>query len=283
MELAFAGLHQLCTPLLGHLHAIPVPQRDALATALGLSSGPPPNQFLVGLAVLTLLADVGEEQPLVCAIDDAQWLDRVSAASLLFAARRLMAEHVTLVFTVRDPNDLDLSGLSQLAVGALSEIDSRVLLESSIPGPIDEQVRDRIVAETRGNPLALIELPRNLAPAELAGGFAQPGTTPVASLVEQCFVQRVEALPPETRQLLLAAAVEPTGDVALLWRAAELLGIAVGAADPAEGAGLIEFDTRVRFPHPIVRSAVARAAAPEARRRVHRAVADATDAGVDPD
>jgi DNA-binding CsgD family transcriptional regulator len=283
MELAFAGLHQLCTPLLGHLDAIPVPQRDALATALGLSLGPSPNQFLVGLAVLTLLAEVGEEQPLVCAVDDVQWLDRVSAASLLFVARRLMAEHVTLVFAVREPNYLDLSGLSQLAAGPLSDVDSRVLLESSIPGPIDEQVRDRIVAETRGNPLALIELPRDLAPAELAGGFGQPGTTPVATLVEHSFMQRVEALPPDTRQLLLAAAVEPTGDIALLWRAVELLDVTVGAAGPAESAGLIEFDTRVRFPHPTVRSAVARAAAPEARRTVYRALADATDPELDPD
>jgi DNA-binding CsgD family transcriptional regulator len=284
MELPFAGLNQLCAPLLGDLKKLPEPQRDALATALGLSSGPPPSQFLVGLAVLTLLAEVGEEQPLVCAVDDAHWLDQVSAASLLFAARRLVAEHVTLVFAVRDPSEhLDLTGMSELAVGPLSDSESRALLNSVIPGPIDEQVRERIVAETRGNPLALIELPWSLAPAELAGGFAELRATPLASVLEQRFLQRIEALPGDTRQLLLISAVEPTGDVALLWRAAELLGIAVAAAGPAEGAGLLELDTHVRFRHPVVRSAVALAATPEERRTVHRALADATDSELDPD
>jgi DNA-binding CsgD family transcriptional regulator len=284
MELAFAGLHQLCAPMLDHLKTLPDPQRDALETALGLSSGPPPSRFLVGLAVLTLLADVGDEQPLVCAIDDVQWLDRVSSESLLFAARRLLAEHVALVFAVREPSEhLDLSGLSELAVGPLSDADSRALLDSVMPGPMDEQVRDRIVAETRGNPLALIELPQGLGPGELAGGFGQPGATSLARLVEQSFLRRIDALPADTRQLLLAAAVEPTGDVALLWRAVGLLGIDVAAADPAEAAGLIEFDTGVRFRHPLVRSAIAQAATPEARRRVHRALAEATDLDVDPD
>ena len=284
MELAFAGLYQLCAPLLGDLKKLPDPQRDALATALGLSSGPPPNQFLVGLAVLTLLAEVGEVQPFVCAVDDAQWLDQVSAASLLFAARRLVAEHVTLVFAVRESsNHLDLTGLSELAVGPLSDADSRALLDSVTPGPVDEQVRDRIVAETRGNPLALIELPRSLSRPELAGGFAELGAPPLAGLLEQSFLQRIEALPADTRRLLLIAAVEPTGDVALLWRAAELLGIDVDAAGPAEGAGLIELDTRVRFRHPLVRSAVALAVTPEERRMVHRALADSTDSELDPD
>jgi DNA-binding CsgD family transcriptional regulator len=284
MELAFAGLNQLCAPLLGDLNKLPDPQRDALATALGLSSGPPPSQFLVGLAVLTLLAEVGEEQPFVCAVDDAHWLDQVSAASLLFAARRLVAEHVTMVFAVRERSDhLDLAGLGELAVGPLSDADSRALLNSVIPGPIDERVRDRIIAETRGNPLAVIELPWSLAPAELPGGFAELAATPLASVLEQRFLHRIEALPGDTRQLLLIAAVEPTGDVALLWRAAKLLGIDVTAAGPAEGAGLLELDTHVRFRHPVVRSAVARAVTPEERRMVHRALAESIDAELDPD
>ena len=284
MELAFAGLHQLCAPWLDHLDALPKPQREALATAFGLSAGPPPSQFLVGLAVLTLLTEIGETQPLVCAIDDAQWLDRVSAQSLVFAGRRLLAEHVTLVFAVREPADqIDLSGLDALTVGPLADADARALLDAVLPGPMDELVRDRIVAETRGNPLALIELPRGMTPADLAGGFGEPDATPVAGLVEQNFLRRIEALPDGTRQLLLTAAVEPTGDVALLWRAIELLGIDVAAAGPAEDAGLIELGTRVRFRHPLVRSVVARAATAEERRSVHRALADATDPALDPD
>ncbi|MGP3963414.1 helix-turn-helix transcriptional regulator [Nonomuraea sp. 3N208] len=284
MELAFGGLHQLCAPFLDHLGHLPAPQREALGTAFGLSAGAPPDRFLVGLAVLSLLADVAEKEPLVCLIDDAQWLDRVSAQTLAFVARRLLAERIGLVFAVRESHlEQELRGLPQLAVGRLSDSDARALLDSVSPGRLDERVRDRIVAETQGNPLALLELPRGLTPAELAGGFGRPDARPLASQIEQSFLRRVQSLPPQTQQLLLIAAAEPVGDVTLLTRAAELLGIAAAAAAPAEAAGLITIGTRVRFRHPLVRSAAYRVATPENRQNVHRALADATDPRSDPD
>ena len=284
MELAFAGLQQLCAPFLDHLERVPGPQRDALSTAFGQSAGEPPDRFLVGLAVLSLLAEVAEERPLVCLVDDAQWLDGVSAQTLAFVARRLLAERVALVFAVREPSDEQaLAGLPELAVRGLSDSDARALLDSALTGPLDERIRDRIVAETRGNPLGLLELPRGLTPAELAGGFGLPDTMPLASRIERGFLRRIEPLPVEPRRLLLTAAAEPVGDVTVLWRAAELLGIGPDAAAPAEAAGLVEFGARVGFRHPLVRSAVYRAAAPEERRSVHRALAEATDSERDPD
>ncbi|NUS06510.1 MAG: AAA family ATPase, partial [Nonomuraea sp.] len=275
-ELAFGGLHQLCAPFLDRLPRLPVPQRDALGTAFGLSAGTPPDRLLVGLAVLSLLADVAEREPLVCLVDDAQWLDRVSAQTLAFVARRLLAEPVGLVFAVREPGVEELAGLPGLEVGRLSDGDARALLDSVTPGRLDRRVRDRIVAETRGNPLALLELPRGLTPAELAGGFARPDARPLAGRIEQSFVRRVRALPPPAQRLLLIAAAEPVGDVTLLAEAAERLGIDPAAASPAEAAGLITIGTRVRFRHPLVRSAAYRAAAAEDRQDVHRALADAT-------
>ncbi|GGJ34885.1 transcriptional regulator [Streptomyces brasiliensis] len=284
MELAFGGLHQLCAPFLDHLGRLPAPQRDALGTAFGLSTGSPPDRFLVGLAVLSLLAEVAEKEPLICVVDDAQWLDKVSAQTLAFVARRLLAERVGLVLAVREPSlECELAGLPQLTVGRLSDSDARALLASVIPGRLDERVRNRIVAETQGNPLALLELPRGLTPAELAGGFGRLDASPLASQIEQSFLRRVQALPSETQQLLLIAAAEPVGDVSLLARAAELLGIEASAASPAEAAGLITIATRVRFRHPVVRSAAYRVAATEARQQVHRALADATDPDTDPD
>jgi len=283
MELAFAGLHQLCAPFLDGLERLPGPQRDALATAVGLSAGEPPDRFLVGLAVLSLLADVAEEGPLVCLIDDAHWLDRVSAQTLAFVARRLLAERVALVFAVREPSEHELVGLGELVVQGLSDRDAGMLLDSVISGPVDEQVRDRIVAETHGNPLALLELPRGLSPAELAFGFGLPETMPMASRIEEGFLRRLEPLPLQTRRLLLAAAVEPVGDVALLWRAGERLGIGADAATAAETAGLIELGARVRFRHPLVRSAAYRAADARDLREVHRALAEVTDPDLDPD
>jgi DNA-binding CsgD family transcriptional regulator len=286
MELAFAGVHALCAPMLGHLAQLPPPQRDALSTAFGLSSGPPPDRFLVGLAVLSLLAEAAEEQPLVCIVDDAQWLDRVSAQTLGFVARRLLAERVGLVFAMREPADADadaLQGLPELPVEGLPDAEARALLESAVPGPVDPQVRRRILDETRGIPLALIELPRALTPAELAGGFGLPDTRPLASRIEQIYLQRLQALPRDTQLLMLTAAAEPLGDLSLLWRAAGLLGIAGEAWPPAETAGLIEGGVRVRFPHPLVRSAIYRSAAPGDRRDVHLALADATDPDLDPD
>ncbi len=288
MELAFAGLHALCAPLLGRIEKLPKAQREALSTAFGMSAGPPPERFLVGLAVLSLLADAAEEQPLVCIVDDAQWLDRVSSQTLGFVARRLLAERVALVFAVREqgaePGDEQgLAGLPELAIGGLTPEHARLLLDAIIRGPLDEQVKARILDETRGNPLALIELPRGLTPAELAGGFGFPDARPLTSRIERSFVQRVEKLPRDSRLLLLTAAAEPVGDVYLLWRAAERLGIRAEAGTPAEAAGLIELGVRVRFPHPLVRSAIYVASNPSDRRDVHRAIADSTDPVLDPD
>ena len=284
MELAFGGLHQLCTPMLSKLAGLPGPQRDALGTAFGLSTGEAPDRLLVGLAVLGLLSEVAEELPLVCLVDDAQWLDQASAQALAFAARRLLAEPVALVFAVREPSEeQQLGGLPLLTVAGLSSRDARALLDSVTPGRLDEWVRDRIVAETRGNPLALLELPRGLSAAELAGGFGLPDTPTLASRIERSFLRRFESLPVKTQRLLLAAAAEPVGEVTLLWRAAGRLGVGADAVAPAEAAGLIELGARVRFRHPLLRAAVYRAAALPDRREVHRALAEATDPGADPD
>ena len=284
MELAFAGLHQFCAPMLDHLDRIPVPQRVALATALGLSAGDPPDRFLVGLAVLSLLAEVAEVQPLVCLIDDAQWLDRVSAQTFAFVARRLLAESVALVFAERSGSEeQELRGLPELSIQGLSDADARWLLRTAIHGPIDAAVSDRIVAETRGNPLALLELPRGMTAVELAGGFGLPDTMPLASRIEEGFIRRLQPLPAETRRLLLMAAVEPVGDATLLWRAAAILGIGPEAAVGAEDSGLVEIGARVRFRHPLVRSAACRAAGEGELRKVHQALAEATDPELDPD
>jgi DNA-binding CsgD family transcriptional regulator len=284
MELAFAGLHQLCAPMLDRLSYLPDPQRAAIGTAFGLRDGAAPDRFLVGLALLGLLSEVGRAQPLVCLVDDAQWLDRASAQALAFAARRLLAESVALVFVVREPSDdRDLAGLPEMVVQGLRNGDARALLDSAMPGRIDERVRERIIAETRGNPLALMELPRGLTAAELAGGFGRPDAQPLASRIEQSFRHRLESLPAATRTLLLVAASEPVGDVTLLWRAAEQLGIGADAAAPAEAAGLIELGARVRFRHPLARAAAYRAAAAPARREAHRALAEVTDPEADPD
>jgi DNA-binding CsgD family transcriptional regulator/tetratricopeptide (TPR) repeat protein len=284
MELAFAGLHQLCAPMLNYLERLPGPQRDALRIAFGLSTGEAPDRFLVGLAVLSLLAEVAEEQPLVCLVDDAQWLDQVSAQTLAFVARRLLAERVALVFAVRESGDEhQLEGLTELEVRGLSDLDARALLDTVMRGPVDERVRERIVAETRGNPLALLELPSELTAAELAFGFGVHDAMPLAGRIEEGFARRLQPLPLETRRLLLTAAVEPVGDVTILWRAADRLGIGPDAAAPAEAAGLIELGARVRFRHPLVRSAACRAAGVEDLQEVHGALADVTDSDSDPD
>ena len=284
MELAFAGLHALCAPLLDRLATLPDPQRDALRTAFGLSDGSPPERFLVGLAVLSLLADAADEQPLMCVVDDAQWLDQVSSETLAFVARRLLAERVGFVFAVRELGVEQLfEGFPELLIEGLPADEARVLLEATIPGPIDERVKARILAETRGNPLALMQLPRGLTPADLAGGFGLPDARPLTNRIEQSFLQRANALPRETQLLLLTAAAEPLGDVSLLWRAAGRLGIGAGAEFPAVAADLLELGARVRFPHPLVRSAVYRASDLSDRCDVHRALADSTDPVVDPD
>jgi len=284
MELPFAGLHALCAPMLADLRRLPGPQRAALSTAFGLDAGPAPDRFMVGLAVLSLLADVAEARPLLCLVDDAQWLDRVSAQTLGFVGRRLLAERVGLVFAVREDGDEHaLGGLPELALEGVGELDARALLDATVPGPLDERVRERILAEAAGNPLALLELPRGLTPAAVAGGYGLPGAVPLVSRLEQGFVRQVQSLPGETRQLLLLAAAEPVGDVTLLLRAAELLGLEADRGAPAEAAGLIDIGARVRFRHPLVRSAAYRAASVPDRRDAHRALADATDPQLDPD
>jgi hypothetical protein len=284
MELAFAGLHALCVPMLGRLEHLPSPQRDALNTAFGLTAGAAPDRFIVGLAVLSLLADAAEERPLLCIVDDAQWLDQVSAQTLGFVSRRLLAERVGLVFALREAGDQEaLSGLPEMVIAGLPSEDAGRLLNATIPGPLDARVRDRILGEAGGNPLALLELPRGRKPIALAGGFGLPDEMPLTSRIELGFVRQLESFSADTRRLLLLAAAEPVGDVTLLWRAAERLGIGPEAAAPAEAADLVEIATHVRFRHPLVRSAAYRAAPAPERHEVHRALAEATDAQLDPD
>jgi DNA-binding CsgD family transcriptional regulator len=282
MELPFAALHQLCVPMLDKLQGLPIPQRAALEIALGMISGSAPDRFLVGLAVLSLLSEVAEEQPLVCVIDDEQWLDRATAQVLGFAARRLGAESVGLVFAVREPSS-DIAGLPGLVVEPLGEADAGVLLDAALTGPLDIRIRDQIVAETRGNPLALLELPRGLTPQELAGGFGLPSAVRLSGSVEENFRLRAGVLPDQTRRLLLIAAAEPIGDPVLVWGAAARLGIGAEAAAPAAEAGLVEFGMRVRFRHPLVRSAVYGSASQQERQQVHGALSEVTDPERDPD
>jgi tetratricopeptide (TPR) repeat protein len=282
MELAYAALQQLCSPSLDFLEQLPDPQRDALAVALGLTAGRAPNPFLVGLAVLGLLSEAAAERPLLCVVDDAQWLDRASARALAFIARRLLAENIALVFGARQLSDA-LAGLPELHVGPLGHRDARALLDLALPGRLDEQVLDRIVVETRGNPLALLELPRGLPPAQLAGGFGLPAAVPLSAQIEESFTRRLAKLPRDARRLLLVAAADPTGDPALMWRAAQRLGIPESAAHKVESDGLLTLGAAVMFRHPLVRSAMYRAAGPEERSEVHRALADATDPEIDPD
>ena len=282
MELPFAGLHQLCAPMLGRLGALPEPQQAALGVALGLSSGAAPDRFLVGLAALSLLAEVAAERPLLCFVDDAQWLDVASRQVLGFVARRLLAESVALVFAVRDETDeRELVGLPELALGGLPDEDARALLATVIPGRLDERVRDRLVAEARGNPLAILELPRGLAPTQLPGGLGLLEAQALPRRIEESFLRRLDALPEEARLLLLLVAAEPVDDPLLVWRSAERLGIEPSAADQTDA--LLAVGERVAFLHPLVRSAVYRSASAQERRAVHRALAQATDAPVDAD
>jgi len=188
MELPFAALHQICAPFLNGLERLPAPQRDALGTAFGLASGAPRDRFLVGVAVLSLISDIAETQPLVCLVDDAHWLDRASAQVLGFVARRLAAESVVLIFAARASVDTpDFVGLPELTIGPLLDSDARAVLESAIPGRLDESVRDRILAEAGGNPLALLELARAWTPMALAGGFGLPDNASVSAKVEEIF------------------------------------------------------------------------------------------------
>ena len=282
MELAFAAIHQLCAQLADGLEGLPAPQRKALRIAFGIDAGPVPDRFVVGLAMLSLLSEAAAGRPLVCLVDDEQWLDRASAQVLAFVARRLGAEPVGLVFSARRPG-AELSALPDLMVGGLRDADARMLLDSVLTGPLDARVRDQIVTETHGNPLALVELARGLAPEELAGGFGLPGLASLSGRIEESFRRRVEALPPDSRRLLLVAAADPTGEPVLVWQAAGRLAIAAEAAIPAAEADLVEFGTRVRFRHPLVRSAAYKSASRQQRHEVHLALAQVTDPQIDPD
>ncbi|HEY2602708.1 MAG TPA: AAA family ATPase [Thermoleophilaceae bacterium] len=284
MELPFAGIHQLCAPLLDRLDALPQPQQDALNVALGVASGDVPDRFVVGLAVLGLLSATADERPVLCLVEDSQWLDEASGLILGFIARRLLADSVALVVAVREPNPRhDFGGLPELVLRGLPEADARTLLGRAVPGGLDDRVRDRIVAETRGNPLALLDLPGGMSAAELAGGFDLPAVTDLPRHLEDHYLRRAGELPEATQRLLLLAAAEPIGDATLVWRAAHALGIEESSLAPAEDAQLVEVGARVRFRHPLVRSAVYRAAVFSERRAAHRALAEATDPDIDPD
>ena len=282
MELAYASLHQLCVPLLDRLDRLPAPQRQAMEIVFGLSAGGAPDRFLVGLAVLSLFAAVAEECPLLCVVDDAQWLDQTSGLTLAFVARRLLAEPVGIVFGAREPGG-ELRHVPELEVQGVRNGDARALLNSAVRFKLDEQVRDRIVAETRGNPLALLELPHGLTATQLAGGFGLLGAPTLTGRIEESFVRRLKLLSDDGRRLLLVAAAEPVGDPLLLWRAAERLGLGPADAEAAEAEGLLAIGGRVTFRHPLVRSAVYRTATREQRREIHLALAEATDRSVDPD
>ncbi|WUK44906.1 AAA family ATPase [Nocardioides sp. NBC_00368] len=285
MELSYAGLHQLCMPLLTGLDRLPKPQAEALATAFGMRAGPAPDQFFVALAALSLLADAASTRPLVCLIDDSQWLDQASALTLGFVARRLLAESVVLVFAGREPAPAGaLTGLPELHVTRLSDHDARALLASVTPGPFDPHVHDRLLAEADGNPLALLELPRSLTAAELAGGLVGAEARPLPVKLEEGFQRRIESLPADARLVLSIAAAEPFGDATLLRRAAERIGIDIEAAiEHADVSELITLGTKVRFRHPLVRSAVYRAASASERREAHRVLAESIDIGADLD
>jgi hypothetical protein len=282
VELPYAAGQLLCSPFFDFVDRLPPPQHEALGVAFGLSDGPPPDPFLVGLAVLGLLSEAAMEQPLLVAVDDAHWLDHASARALSFVARRLSSEPIALVFATRQIESA-LRGLPDLLVSPLGHRDARAMLESVLPAPFDETVLERIVVETRGNPLALLELPRGLSPTELAGGFGLPATVPLSAGIEKSFTKRLSALPEGARRLLLVAAADPVGEPSLVWRAAERLGIPESAADTVESEELLQLGTRVVVRHPLVRSAVYRAATSSERRAVHHALAEATDPELDPD
>nr|WP_190038413.1 LuxR family transcriptional regulator [Streptomyces fructofermentans] len=284
MELPYAGLHQLCAPFLEHAARLPGPQREALSTAFGLSTAPPPDRFLVGLAVLGLLTDAAAEKPLFCLVDDAQWLDKVSAQTMSFVARRMLAEPLAMVFATREPPGRDdFADLPGLTLEGLANADARALLDS-VPGtPVDDQVRERILAEARGNPLALLELPQDRRDAEPADALGLPDPGPVAKRIERSYLTRVRALPADTQRVLLLAAAEPIGDVTLLRRATRRVDIAPGAVGPAVAAGLLDIGALVRFRHPLLRSAIYRSASLSDVRETHRVLAEVTDRSLDPD
>jgi DNA-binding CsgD family transcriptional regulator len=282
MELAYAGLHQLCGPMLDLLERLPAPQCQALEVVFGMSAGASPDRFLVGLAVLSLLCEVAEEHPLLCVVDDAHWLDQGSALTLAFVARRLLAEPVGIVFAAREPPK-ELRHLTEMRVLGLTAADAAALLNSAVKFRLDEGVRDRVIAETRGNPLALLELHRAYSTTQLAGGFGLLEPQSLSERIEGSFLRRLEMVSDDARRLVLLAAAEPVGDPLLLWDAARRLDIGQAAADDLEAQELMAIGERVMFRHPLVRSAVYQSAPPQQRRAVHLALAQATDQAADPD
>ncbi|MEZ0052998.1 DNA-binding CsgD family transcriptional regulator [Mycobacterium sp. MAA66] len=281
MELPFAGLHQLLAPIMGHLDRLAPPQRDALTVAFGIKDGPTPDRFFIALAALNLLTVASETRPVLCLVDDEQWLDRATAQTLSFVARRLDADRVALVFAARTPSE-ELLGIPQLTVSGLAAADADALLSTALSGPIDPHVRAQLILEAAGNPLAILELPRGSTPAQLAGGFGLPEAA-VAGRVEESFARRVAALGESSRRLIQLAAADPVGDTERVWRAATLLGIGENAALDASESGLVTFGSRTRFRHPLARSAAYRSASLSERRDVHRALAQVTDPICDPD
>ena len=281
-ELPYAALQQVSGPIFGLSERLPDPQREALSVAFGLSAGHAPNPLLVGLAILGLLSEGANDQPVLCVVDDAQWLDRASARALAFVARRLLADRIALLFAARERGEA-FGGVPEVHIGPLGRRDARTLLESVLPTRVDDRVLERIVAETNGNPLALLELPRGMTPSELAGGFGLPAAVPLSAQLEEHFTRRVANLLPDARRLLLLAAADPTGDLALVSRAAERLGIHGSTAQALGSEGLLDLRAGVVFRHPLARSAVYRAATEDERSAAHRALADATDPETDPD
>src|ERR1700722_851821 len=284
MELPLAALHPLCAPLLSSLDALPKPQQRALRVAFGLAAGPAPDRFVLGLAVLSLLAESAAVRPLVCLVDDAQWLDEASSQVLGFVGRRLQAEPVGLLLAVREVvGERLFPGLPALTLQGLTDQDAQALLTAAVPGHLDERVRARIVAETGGNPLGLLELAIGMAEAELAGGFVGPRAASLPSQLQDYYLHRVRALPEPVKQLMLLASADPTGDATLLWRAAQTLGLGSDAAAAARARQLLTIGSEVPIRHPLVRSAAYTAGSPADRRAAHLALAAATDAQTDPE
>jgi DNA-binding CsgD family transcriptional regulator len=282
IDLPYGGLQQLCRSMADAISALPQPQADALRVAFGLSSGEAPDRYIVGLATLSLMSEVAEAKPLLCVVDDAHWLDPETTRALAFVARRLGADSVGVVLASRTVVE-DLDSLPELPLDGLGAADSRALLDSVLIGHLDDSVRERFLAETRGNPLALIELPRSLTIAEAASGVVHQSPDSVSGRIEESFRRQLRSLPDDTRRILLLAAAEPLGDPLLLLRAASMLGLSAESADPAEAAGLFQIRERCSFRHPLVRSAVYEAATPAERREAHGAIAEATDPLLDPD
>ncbi|MET9437227.1 AAA family ATPase [Streptomyces sp. NPDC006551] len=280
----YAALHTLCAPLMPGLERLPEPQREALRVVFGLAEGEAPSRFLVGLAVMGLLSDAAAKQPVLCVIDDAQWLDRASARTLGFVAHRLDSERITMMFALREPDSApELVDLPRMSLAGLPPEAARSLLTSEFRAPLDKRVRERILAEAQGNPLALLELPRTISPGRAAGGFGLPQAVPLSRRIEKSFEQRLLPLPQATRTLLLIIAVEATGDATLVWAAADRMGVSVDALTAAEEAGLTAMDGTVRFHHPLVGSVVHHTASPAERRRVHEVLSQSMQEQVNED